>query len=300
MPVCKVGKLQATDTKHAEAACRPAIIGTGHATAGIEFAESPEIDAKSKIIAFNGGVKGGVTTLYIHAYITVPTPAAIVSTVKITKIHKGRYGTLAITTIPKIAGGAGSVKHLDLKITRKGVLQARCTDGKLQARGSAHFTDGTKLSAAVVRTCTPKPWSRAAETLRKSTHSPPGDGECVAEDPSYFASLAGDSKWRIASFVAMPSSFSSARRPAASPWISRARSRVSTRTLLSSFQPFSSRTSGVRVTCESVRASIVPATRASVESFPIASRATPEMPLRAEAGIFSQSDSLKKARSVAR
>jgi hypothetical protein len=157
VPVCKVGKIEATDTKHAEAACRPAIIGEGHATAGIEFAESPEIDAKSKVIAFNGGVKGGVTTLYIHAYITVPTPAAIVSTVKITKIHKGRYGTLAVTTIPKIAGGAGSVKHFDLTITRKGVLLAKCTDGKLQARGSAHFTDGTTLSAAVVRTCTPKP-----------------------------------------------------------------------------------------------------------------------------------------------
>jgi len=157
VPVCDKGKIQAVDTKQAEAACRPAIIGSGVATAGIEFEESPEIFAKSKIIAFNGGVEGGVTTLYIHAYLTVPVPAAIVSTVKITKIHKGRYGTLSVTTIPKIAGGSGSVKRFELAISRRGVLLAKCTDGKLQARGTAHFVDGNELSAEVVRACTPKP-----------------------------------------------------------------------------------------------------------------------------------------------
>jgi hypothetical protein len=157
VPVCKEGKIQATDTKHAEAACEPAIIGSGHATAGIAFPESSEIPANSKIIAFNGGEKGGVTTLYIHAYLTVPTPAAIVSTVKIKRIHKGRYGLLAVTTIPKIAGGSGSVTHFDLTIDRPGVLSAKCTDGKLQARGEARFVDGTRAKAEVVRTCTSKP-----------------------------------------------------------------------------------------------------------------------------------------------
>ena len=52
--------------------------------------------------------------------------------------------------------------------------------------------------------------------------------------------------------------------------------------------------------CESVRALIVPAIIASVASWPIEARITPEMPLRAEAGIFAHSASLKKARSVAR
>ena len=51
---------------------------------------------------------------------------------------------------------------------------------------------------------------------------------------------------------------------------------------------------------ESVRASIVPAVIAAVASWPIVSRITPEMPLRAEDGILAQSASLKKARSVAR
>jgi hypothetical protein len=156
LPVCTASKLQSQDTKHAEAICRPAIIGSGNATAEIAFPEQPPIPAKSKIIAFNGGFKGGVTTFYIHAYLTVPTPAAIVSTVKIKKIHKGRFGIGSVTTIPKIAGGSGSVTDFNLTINKKGVLLAKCADGKLQAHGTAVFSDGTRASAEVIRTCTGK------------------------------------------------------------------------------------------------------------------------------------------------
>jgi len=156
LPTCKASQLQSQDTKHAEAICRSAILGSGRAIASISFPEQAPIPADSKIIAFNGGVKGGVTTFFIHAYLTVPTPAAIVSTVKIKKISKGRYGIGSVTTIPRIAGGSGSVTDFNLTINKKGVLLAKCVDGKLQAHGTAVFTDGTRASAEVIRTCTPK------------------------------------------------------------------------------------------------------------------------------------------------
>jgi hypothetical protein len=168
-PTCGSGKIQSTDTHHAMLACGPALIGKGKTTAEIKLLEQPPIDVHSDLLAFNGGVKGGVTTLFIHAYITVPTPAAIVTTVKIKKIHNGRYGLLAVASIPKIAGGSGSVKSfsltIDKKFIRKGkkvsVLTARCPDGKLQARGEALFYnyetgESTKASAEVLRTCTGK------------------------------------------------------------------------------------------------------------------------------------------------
>jgi hypothetical protein len=156
LPVCTASKLQSQDTKHAEAICKTAIIGSGQATAEIAFPEQAPIPAKSKIIAFNGGFSGGTTTLYIHAYLTVPTPAAIVTTVKIKKVHAGRYGLEAKSSIPKIAGGSGSVTHFNLTINKKGVLSAKCPDGKLQAHGTAVFSDGTRASAEVVRACTGK------------------------------------------------------------------------------------------------------------------------------------------------
>ncbi len=156
LPKCTASKLQSQDTKHAEAICKSAIIGSGQATAEIAFPEQAPIPARSKIIAFNGGFKGGVTTLYVHAYLTVPTPAAIVTTVKTKKIHNGRYGLKSISTIPKIAGGSGSVTHFNLAINKQGVLSAKCPDGKLQAHAEAVFSDGTKASAEIIRTCTGK------------------------------------------------------------------------------------------------------------------------------------------------
>jgi hypothetical protein len=156
LPTCTAAKLQSQDTSHAEAICRSSIIGIGRATAEIEFPEQPPIPARTKIIAFNGGVSGATTTFFIHAYLTVPTPAAIVSTVKITKVHNGRYGVKSVTTIPKIAGGAGSVTDFNLTINKRGVLLAKCPDGKIQAHGTAVFTDGTRASAEVIRTCVGK------------------------------------------------------------------------------------------------------------------------------------------------
>jgi hypothetical protein len=155
VPTCRSGQIQSTTSSAARKACGPAIVGTGKTTVGVKFPEQPEIDIKSELLAFNGGAKGGVTTLFIHAFLTAPVTAAVVTTVKIKKVHKGRYGTLAVASIPKIAGGSGSVKSFSLTIN-KGILWATCPDGHLNARGSAVFADGSKLSAGVVKPCTPK------------------------------------------------------------------------------------------------------------------------------------------------
>jgi hypothetical protein len=163
-PTCTSGKLQSTDTAHAEAACKSAIIGTGKTNIEIAFPESKVVPVSSKLLVFNGGTKGGTTTFFIHAYITVPVPAAVVTTVKIKKVHHGRYGYLSTASVPKIAGGSGSVRSFALTINKKytykgkkmSVLSAKCPDGKLQAHGTAVFADGTRASATIVRTCTGK------------------------------------------------------------------------------------------------------------------------------------------------
>jgi hypothetical protein len=155
IPKCTAGELQSTTTAQARKVCGPALIGTGKTEVGIKLEEQPEFFAKSELLAFNGGTKGGITTLFVHAYITVPTPAAVVSTVKITKIHKGRYGLLSVASIPKIAGGFGSVKSFSLKLN-KGILSATCPDGHLNARGTAVFAEGLHMSGEVQRPCTGK------------------------------------------------------------------------------------------------------------------------------------------------
>ena len=163
LPVCTAGKLQAQDTKHAEAACPTAIVGEGKTAVEVEFPESPPFIAHSKLLAFNGGVSGGKTTIYIHAYLSSPVSAAVVTTVKVSKIHKGRFGLKSIATIPKIAGGSGSAISFNLKLGRtftykgkkQNYLLLQCPDGKIFAQGSAKFT-GVSVSAGVIRTCIPQ------------------------------------------------------------------------------------------------------------------------------------------------
>jgi hypothetical protein len=161
-PACKESKIQSTDTPHAEKACKPALIGTGTATAAVSFPESADVNVHTKLLVFNGGFKGGKTTLYIHAYFSNPVPGAIVTTVKITPTHNGRYGTKSVATIPKIASGAGSITSFQLKIdkefTYKGkkvsILTAKCPDGRLQAHALAKFANGLKAETEFVRPCT--------------------------------------------------------------------------------------------------------------------------------------------------
>ena len=162
LPTCSSGQLQARDTKAVEAACKPAIIGKGTTTVSVKFPEQAPIPAKSPLLVFNGGVKGGVTTFYIHAYLTQPITTAIVTTVK---IKKSGSGLSSVTTVPKIANGAGSVTSFSLKIDKKftykgkkqSVLSAKCIGGKIQAHVTATFYDNSKLSSDVLRTCTSKP-----------------------------------------------------------------------------------------------------------------------------------------------
>lgn len=168
-PTCTAGKLQSQDSEHAKKICKSSLVGTGKTTAEVEFAESKPLDVPSELLVFNGGEKGGVTTLFIHAYFNNPIPGAIVTTVKIKKIHKGRYGLESIASIPKIAGGNGSVKSFSLTINKKftykgkkvSILSAKCPDGKIQAHVKANFknyktNENVSASTEILRTCTGK------------------------------------------------------------------------------------------------------------------------------------------------
>jgi hypothetical protein len=164
LPVCTAAKLNSQDTAHAKKACPDAIVGEGKTDVEIAFPEQAPIVAHSKLLAFNGGVKGGVTTIFVHAFLTVPVPAAVVTTVKVSKIHNGRYGTKSIASIPVIAGGSGSPISFSLKVGRnftykgkkQSYLLAKCPDGHLNGKATGIFADGSKLTGTVVEPCTPK------------------------------------------------------------------------------------------------------------------------------------------------
>lgn len=163
LSVCRISQLRAQDTKHAEAACGDAILGKGSVTVEVAFPEQAPFDATGPLILFNGGEKGGVVTFLAYTYVSVPAPTAVVTTATLTKERKGPYGLHSVIKIPPIAGGAGSVVRGNISARRvytyegerRSVLSGRCPDGRIHARGTFFFRDGSQISGNLVRTCTP-------------------------------------------------------------------------------------------------------------------------------------------------
>ncbi len=164
LPACKRGQLEARPTPAAKSACPDAIVGEGDGDVEVAFPEQAPFSATGPIVLFNGGVHGSTTRLYVHTYVSVPAPTAVVATVELTRIHRGHFGIHAVAEIPRIAGGAGSVTRFKLRIGRRftfrgrkqSYLTASCPTGRYFTEGTARFEDGTQLGLTHVLPCTPK------------------------------------------------------------------------------------------------------------------------------------------------
>lgn len=163
LPICTAGKLAATDTAQARKQCPGAIVGKGIGKAVVNFPEQGPIPVTSPITIFNGPPgKHGNPTVLAHAYLTVPAPTTYIVPIEIQKVHKGRYGYETSATIPRIAGGYGVPLYGELTIGRtwtyKGkklsYVNAECADGRLEAKGTFTFKDGTRLTGSFLKPCT--------------------------------------------------------------------------------------------------------------------------------------------------
>jgi hypothetical protein len=161
LPACSYRKLRATSTASAIKACPEAVVGRGRAEVEVSFPEQAPFDAVGPIVLFNGGVRGGTTTIYAHAYVSVPAPTAVIVTVKAVKEDDGPYGLHTVATVPLIAGAAGAVKSFELTIHRlftyrgkkESFLEGRCEDGRFLAKVEFALRGGGKLAGTVTRAC---------------------------------------------------------------------------------------------------------------------------------------------------
>jgi len=162
LPACGLKRIEEATTSQALKACRPALVGEGAMV--VAYFERSSLFPKEKLLAFNGGVKNGKTTIYIHAYISNPVSAPVVMRVKASKIHEGRYGTKLAISVPPIAEGSGFIRKFQLEFFRRfayghekqSFAKARCPDGKLQARATLSFSEGPPVVGTFKRPCTAK------------------------------------------------------------------------------------------------------------------------------------------------
>jgi hypothetical protein len=163
LPSCKEAQLVARSTAAAKRACPDAIVGSGEGEVEVAFPEQDPFSAKGPIVLFNGGVRGGTTLLFVHAYVAVPAPTAVIARVEITRIDRGPFGLHVVARIPKIAGGYGSPVRYEITAGRdftyrgkkQSYLTASCPTGHYLAEGEVQFSDGTVLKLSHALPCTP-------------------------------------------------------------------------------------------------------------------------------------------------
>jgi hypothetical protein len=153
LPTCRRGRIEARTTVEAKKACPNAIVGSGSGEVEVAFPEQKPFSATGPIVLFNGGTRGGRTTLYIHAYVAVPAPTAVIATVTIARVHRGRYGIRALATLPPIANGSGSATYFRIEIGRRftyrsrkrSFIEASCPTGTYFTKGEIRFAGGAVL-----------------------------------------------------------------------------------------------------------------------------------------------------------
>jgi hypothetical protein len=165
LSVCQPAKIEGATPKQARNRCAGAIVGTGHVEAAVTLAGFARIDLRSPLTLFNGPRRNGNPTIVGHSQAPFPVSETYVVVAEIERRHGGDFGYRTAFDVPPIAGGLGSLTHIDSKIGRlyragggeRSYVSARCLDSILRAKGYFSFADGTVIYGSVFKFCRARP-----------------------------------------------------------------------------------------------------------------------------------------------
>jgi hypothetical protein len=181
LPVCRQQALQSVTSEEALARCRGALLGRGHFAAHISFVPNG-FQVQGPALAFNGR-RGGRQVIFLHVYVTAPVQAALVLVMTVSHRAQGRFATVLSTTVPKLAGGAGYLTGIRLRLDRRyrfegrsrSFISASCParpgftfSAFTLARGSFEFANGQHANVALTRTCSVRAGGRSRAAPRYS------------------------------------------------------------------------------------------------------------------------------------
>jgi hypothetical protein len=161
LATCEPGTLEGATPAEARNRCPAAIVGTGHVEALIAREGQPPVPTGSALTLFNGPRQEGKPTVILHARTTVPAVQTFVITIPIER-RGGAYRYRATVDVPPIAGGQGSITHLDVKVgkrysfhgSKRSYTSARCGDGIFRTRGRFTFGGGIVIEGSIEKACT--------------------------------------------------------------------------------------------------------------------------------------------------
>lgn len=161
LPECDPANLVGIAPFDARSTCGGSIVGEGHATAMVARPGEPAFEAGTELNIFNGQRQGRLPTAIVQGLLFTPQPEPFLIVVPIEK-RPGEFRYRATIDLPPIAGGFGSLVHVDATIgrryrfrgSRRSYVSARCSDGVLQTHGRFEFADGSLVDGNVQRGCT--------------------------------------------------------------------------------------------------------------------------------------------------
>jgi hypothetical protein len=152
IPPCKLGgRGPRRSVAEVRKACGRAVVGSGQIAAEVEFEGQRPVDLSSELLLLKSASSGGAA-LYLYAYLGAPATEILIAPVTVKGPGDGVFGPEAIARIPEIAGGSGSITYFRLGL-RRSIFRPACIAGRPWLHVDSVFEDGTRLSAALVRSC---------------------------------------------------------------------------------------------------------------------------------------------------
>lgn len=163
LPSCAPESIAAAGSEEARAICGKAQVGSGHIEALIAL-PGGTVRASSVLTIFNGPRLGDLPTAVLHARLEAAGMSETYAILVPIEKRRGGFRYRARLDVPPIAGGAGAITHVDVKIgrryraggQRRSYASARCSDGILQTHGRFTFEDTTVIDGLVEKFCRSK------------------------------------------------------------------------------------------------------------------------------------------------
>lgn len=166
LPTCKLSRIQPATESVARKICGPSIVGEGHVALLVRLSGQKDYLSRNDLLAFNGPRHGNKKLILAQVYSENP-PGAIVLTFTVQR-HRGTYGTVISTRLPRYAESWAYLTFFELSLRRtyrfrgktRSYVSAACSapPGFTRAifpfaKASYRFEGGQVLRTSIARSC---------------------------------------------------------------------------------------------------------------------------------------------------
>lgn len=128
--------------------CDQGRLASGRIQVEVEFPEQQPV----RILGDATVYKTGPRAMTVFTFLSAPVTGRLLIPMTVSRKSAGIYGFSITASIPKIAGGSGSLTYLGLRF-RKGLFSAACPKGRLQFGLRNTFIDGEVSAGALLTNC---------------------------------------------------------------------------------------------------------------------------------------------------